>query len=321
MAPLYERYRDLLRRAHLAAARGRREDALADYQAAAAMLPQRAVPRIGIGRMQLAMGDAAAARAAFLEALELEPGSTDARDGLAAIEALGAPTPGTTDPSRPGTPGPTGQGDAPTGPAPWAAVAPDPPALRALADRWDAAHAARDVAALLEAAQGFSGLGRRRAAMLALHDALEADPRDPRAYEVAAWMETHDGRPGRARRLRARLARYLDLADVPADLERDLEAAQAAGDVPAILAIAEQHRRRGRLRTAADALTVALGLAPDRVDVHLAIVRLGHRPGVPPSERVRTSLVLLERLVELDADAAGREQLASFLATEMRSVQ
>ncbi len=64
---------------------------------------------------------------------------------------------------------------------------------------------------------------------------------------------------------------------------------------------------------------MALGLAPDRVDVHLAIARLALRPGVAPSERVLASLALLARLVELDDDAGGRARLSTFVATELRS--
>lgn len=331
MATLYERYRDVLRRAHLAAARGRRTEALAAYEAAAEMLPQRAVPRIGIGRMHLALGDPRAARAAFVLAQRLEPANADAQDGLARVDALEA----TVTPARGARPAATaavpilpgladhevsgGPSGVDRGPRPPLDPAPaDPPAVRAAAERWDAAHAAGHIDGLLEAAQGFMRLGRTRAAALALHDALEVDPQHAPAYEVAAWMEQRAGQAARARVLRTRLGRFLEATDAPDDLERAREAAETTGNVAALLAIADEHRRRGRQRSAGEVLSDALGLAPADVDVHLAIARLAVRPGVRPAAGVVASLELLARLVELDDDRSGRARLAAFVRTELQ---
>lgn len=54
-------------------------------------------PRVAAlqGRFLAARGDQAGARAAFLQALELNPGSLEALDGLVAAEARSGPTPGT----------------------------------------------------------------------------------------------------------------------------------------------------------------------------------------------------------------------------------
>lgn len=324
MASLYERYRDVLRQGHLSAARGQRVEALQAYETAARMLPRRAVPRIGIGRMHLALGDLDAARAAFLLALAIEPDNADALDGVARLDA--APPVGPAvgrhaddRAERPAT-APAGaarvsKDDRPM--SPFRGVPADPPEVRAIGDRWDTAHAAGDVGGLLDAAVAFARSGRAQAAALAVHDALAIDAQQPRVYEVASELDRRVGRTEQARSLRARLARFVMVTDDPDGLERRLQAAQDAGDVPGIMAVADEHHRRGRPRSATEALSVAVGIAPGDIEVHLAMARLGIRPGVRVPARVVRSVELLARLAELDGDAPGRRRIADFVFTHL----
>lgn len=70
---LYERYKDALRRGHVAALRGRLEQALAAYADAAEIATDRPLPWASIGSVRLRMGDAGEALAAYDAALARAP--------------------------------------------------------------------------------------------------------------------------------------------------------------------------------------------------------------------------------------------------------
>jgi tetratricopeptide (TPR) repeat protein len=82
-ASLYEQYKDALRQGHVAALRGRLQDALIAYGEAARLAPERALPHVSIGGVQLRIGDTAAALAAFDEAIARAPGDETALAGRA----------------------------------------------------------------------------------------------------------------------------------------------------------------------------------------------------------------------------------------------
>lgn len=67
---LYERYKDALRRGHVAAQRGRLDDALDAYGEAARVAPDRALPHVGIGQVLIRLGKPNEANAAFGRALD-----------------------------------------------------------------------------------------------------------------------------------------------------------------------------------------------------------------------------------------------------------
>jgi len=83
---LYERYKDALRRGHLATQRGRHDAALAAYVEAATIAPERALPHTSIGTASLRLGHAADALNAFDSALDRSPVDERALAGRA--EAL-----------------------------------------------------------------------------------------------------------------------------------------------------------------------------------------------------------------------------------------
>ncbi|HYN69622.1 MAG TPA: tetratricopeptide repeat protein [Candidatus Eisenbacteria bacterium] len=71
--PLFELYKDALRRGHLAVIDGRLDDALASYREAGAMAPDRALPYASIATVLHRLGRSDEAIAAFDRALELAP--------------------------------------------------------------------------------------------------------------------------------------------------------------------------------------------------------------------------------------------------------
>jgi tetratricopeptide (TPR) repeat protein len=90
---LYERYKDALRRGHLAMLRGRHDAALAAYFEAATIAPERALPHTSIGTVSLRIGRPADALTAFDHALDRAPGDEGALLGRAdALVALGRPS-------------------------------------------------------------------------------------------------------------------------------------------------------------------------------------------------------------------------------------
>jgi tetratricopeptide (TPR) repeat protein len=90
---VYERYKDALRRGHVAASRGRPEAALAAYVEAASIAPERALPHSSIGTVYLGLGRPRHALAAFAAALERAPRDEPSLAGRAeALLALGRRT-------------------------------------------------------------------------------------------------------------------------------------------------------------------------------------------------------------------------------------
>ena len=83
---LYERYKDALRRGHVAAQRGRLDEALDAYGEAARVAPDRALPLVGIGLVLSRLGKPTEALATFDRALERAP--TDETALGARVDAL-----------------------------------------------------------------------------------------------------------------------------------------------------------------------------------------------------------------------------------------
>jgi tetratricopeptide (TPR) repeat protein len=90
MEDVYARYREALRLGHQEAAEGRFAQALKHYSTAAGLAPERALPHISIGSMQLRLGHPRESLAAYDRALEAEASNVDALNGrAAALLALG----------------------------------------------------------------------------------------------------------------------------------------------------------------------------------------------------------------------------------------
>ena len=80
---LFERYKEALRAGHVAAVRGRLEEAVAAYREAGAIAPDRAVPRTALGAACLRLGDPEAALEAYDAALVIAPDDDAATIGRA----------------------------------------------------------------------------------------------------------------------------------------------------------------------------------------------------------------------------------------------
>lgn len=84
---LYERYKDALRRGHVASLRGRYEAAIGAYSEAAAIAPDRALPHGAIGGILVKMGRPAEALESYGRALAIAPRDEQALRGRAELLA------------------------------------------------------------------------------------------------------------------------------------------------------------------------------------------------------------------------------------------
>ncbi|HET7474016.1 MAG TPA: tetratricopeptide repeat protein [Candidatus Limnocylindrales bacterium] len=85
---LYERYKDALRRGHVAALRNRNDAAVDAYGEAAQIAPDRALPHVSIGGILVRMNRLDDATAAYERAIALAPRDEGALRGLAEIHVL-----------------------------------------------------------------------------------------------------------------------------------------------------------------------------------------------------------------------------------------
>ncbi len=81
------RYKEALQRGHVAVVKGLPREAIGHYQEAAALVPDRPLPFVRIGRVYLQMEQPREALRAFETALERAPGEPDALEGKAAALA------------------------------------------------------------------------------------------------------------------------------------------------------------------------------------------------------------------------------------------
>jgi tetratricopeptide (TPR) repeat protein len=272
---LYDRYRDALRGGHLAALRGNRETAARAYLAAAALLPDRAAPYVGLGKVELAASRAEEALAAYQAALQRAPSDTAALDGAArALVALQRP-----------------------------AEAAD--LLDRLAITFLEHDRQADALATIERALELAESRWRRSA----HDRLRSE----QSAHDSSWLG--DLAPSdRERIATAQVAELpghgpsgLVSAALRGIAER-VERASATGDVPGLLAGALALADEERWRAAIDACHDALSVAPADPAVHRTLAEVYRRRGWRTAARHKLSLV--DRLLEAIDDPAELERLA-----------
>ena len=322
---LYERYKDALRRGHVAALRGRHEAAVDAYGEAASIAPDRALPHASVGGILVKMNRLDDAAAAYGRALGLAPRDEVALRGLAEVHTRTARR---TDAA-----------------ATLDRLADTLDAEGRLADATDAARRALELAESRDRRTQVEALvgrlrempGTDQARQRVLDQALRLLAPGAHVEEAAAARgpvaSDDDVRvPGGAADRPPETTEAELVADVEPDGEPQAEpaglgialgaaaeAALFAGDLEAahdgLLAAARAHRRAGRLVAAIDACYLAIGLAPADPDLHLLLVELCLDRGWR-SEAV-DKVLLLGRLAELDGDDAVRARLCALVAERM----
>lgn len=313
---LFERYKEALRRGHIAALAGELETALACYSEAAAIAPERALPYTSRGAVFLRLGRPVEAGEAFDAGLERGP--TDAAALAGRAEAFIQ----------------TGR------PADAAGLLDRLAAVRSAAGQHvEALDAARRA---LELAESKS----RRRDVRRLADIVRASAPDREAETIladalrildaseAAIVEA--AQPESSEAVKGSVLEPLETAEEPGpELEpepepeapdplamtADAEAALDAGDASLardlFLRLAQVHATLGQRDAALDACYRALAVAPDDRLLHLFLVELYLERGWEPLATEK--LALLERVAALDGDTAGVELVRQVRAGAART--
>lgn len=303
---LYERYKEALRRGHVAAEAGDTATALAAYEEAAGLAPDRALPRIAIGLIHGRAGRSAEALAALEAALERAPAdeaALRARADLLEAAARRAEAADTLDRLTTVLAG----------------------AGRVL----DALDAAGRALALAES-RGRRDEVRQLIAHAAEDPTAASDPDRDAAIErarVALRERVADGQPGRSVGTDTAVPSAGSTADEPLDppfdpggatiAVEDALAARTADDAPRDLALAAArgHRAGGRLHAAIDACYLALASHPADPGLHLALAELYLDVGW--REHAVAKLGLLVDLVEVTDDAALRARVCAIVTDRL----
>jgi tetratricopeptide (TPR) repeat protein len=277
--PLYERYKEALRRGHVASQRGHLDEALDAYGEATSLAPDRALPLVGIGSVLMRLGKAREAGVAYGKAIDRAPADEAALRGRA--EAMAA-----------------------TGDRVRAAEALDRLAavLEEAGRAGEGVDAARRALDLAESRD-------RRAMLQAMVDRLRADPKAiAGSWEVIARADA---------RLRGPIGEAVpppepppppfDAAAAMAAVEDAAATGDAAATREAALTAARGHRGAGQLHAAIDVCYQALATNPADAGLHLSLAELYLDRGW--RSVAADKLVLLTRLVDLQGDGSIRERI------------
>jgi tetratricopeptide (TPR) repeat protein len=276
---LYERYKDALRRGHVAAQAGRFDEALEAYGEATHLAPDRALPLVGIGSVLMRLGKAREAASAYESAVDRAPGDEAALRGSAEASLA------------------TGDRVGAAGSLDRLAVV-----LEGAGRAGDGVDAARRALDLAES-RG------RRAALQAMVDRLRAD-----ASAADADRSVIDRAEARLRGPIGEEAPPPEPPPPPFDAAAAMAAvedAAARGDAAATreaaLSAVRGHRGAGQLHAAIDVCYQALATNPADPGLHLSLAELYLDRGW----RVLAvdKLVLLSRLADLQDDGTIRERI------------
>ncbi len=293
--PIFERYKEALKAGHVAVLRGLLDQALAHYREAAEIAPERPLPHSSLGGVLLRLGRADEALAAYSRALGRTPRDEAALSGR--VEALVA-TGRTTEAAE---------------------------ALDRLAEVQESTDRGPEALETLVRALSLGSTRRRLKRHAALRAALSGEAAAGPATPVrAARRKTTPAAPTRRRRQRApRVAGGAPAAAAaPAPPLPDPEgllaaAADAAAEgrvaeaVESYVAAAVAHLAAGEPAAAFDACQRGLEVAPGAPALHVELARLYLARGW--HERAVEKLLLLDRLLEIDGDLAGRAAAADLI--------
>jgi tetratricopeptide (TPR) repeat protein len=287
---LYERYKDALRRGHVAALRDRLDAALAAYGEAAEIAPERSLPHASLGRVLHRLGRTEEALTAYGQALERSAADETALAGRADVLAeLGRRT------------------DAAD-------------ALDRLAEAQERAGKVPDACDTARRALELAESRPRRRLVGRLVERLRETPADD---ATAAIIERAVNilEPPRAPEVPPSTAAEPvpepepDGSALVAEAELLLESGDLETARARLLAGAAAHRTAGHIDAALDACYLALGLAPAAPELHLTLAELYVERGWrgPAADK----LLLLGRLAELGADSDTRERICAIASAEL----
>lgn len=321
--PLYEQYKDALRRGHVAALRNRLDAALLAYGEAAEIAPDRPLPHVSLGGVLHRLGRNGEALVAYGNALDRAPAdegalsgraqvllalgrrvqAADALDRLAAAqEASGALSQACETARR---------------------------SLELAESRTRRRHLESIVSRLADAPptdDGQATLARARGVLGTVADPVRAtgDGRRTRTGRGAGGDDAAagpvadpdgaatdaDGTPPSPA-----VAPAPDGAALAVRAESLLDAGESVAARDTFLAAAASHRSASRPNAAIDACYFALGIAPADPDLHVALaeiyLELGWRG------QALDKLRLLDRLAEVSGDDATRARVASLVAARL----
>jgi tetratricopeptide (TPR) repeat protein len=293
----FERYREALRAGHLAVQRGDHAAAVAAFQEAATLAPDRTLPHVGLGNGLRALGQLAEAMASFDRALLIAPLDDGALRGRAAtLVALGRP------------------GEAA------AALTGLAESIEADGRPVEALEMAREALVLDSTPARFRLVARLSAAARATAGAEPMTGRSP-AHGPAGASATTDGGPAGDAGPGARRGGESRTRPVGTALVAEADALVDAGRLrearDRYLLAARALREGGRLLAALDACFLALAIAPADAELHLILAELYDDRGW--SSEAADKLVLLARLLDLEGDRAARERLCQLVRARFSS--
>jgi len=309
---LYERYKDALRRGHVAALRGRLGVAADAYGEAATIAPDRPLPLVGLGGVLLRLGKPAEALSAYDVALERAASDEGALRGR--VDALLA------------------LGDRLAAAAALDRLAGVLDGAGRLPEATDAARRAlelvesrsrrgvmHDFVARLSAASGDPAATEALARASSVLDGRVGLPEAPvveldPAIDATGQVQV-DEEPGAEPAAPPAEAPVLDPARASADVEDAVEAGDPETARSVALAAAAGHRAAGRPNAAIDICYQALAAAPADPDLHLALAELYLDQGW--RSLAVDKLVLLSDLTDLTGDAAARARVCVIVSERL----
>ena len=280
-AAVFERYKEALRRGHVATMRGRFDAALVAYADAVALAPERALPHVSLGATLERMGRHEEALATYATALDRSPRDAGALAGRAnVLEALGRRTEAADSLDI---------------------LAEAHEAAGHIADACDVARRALELAE--------SRTRRRHVERLvkALRDAPQTDAVGAALGRAVAVLGMTVVAAKDAPAEAPPAERPPDAAAILAEAEESLTATDDARTRELLVRAAQAQREAGHVDAAIDACYQALAVAPADPELHTVLAELYVDRGW--QTLAAEKLLLLGRLVELTGDAAARARL------------
>ncbi|HEY7523886.1 MAG TPA: hypothetical protein VH813_04335 [Candidatus Limnocylindrales bacterium] len=296
--PIYERYKEALRRGHVAALRGQLDDALVAYAEAGEIAPDRALPHTSRGSVLARLARREDALDAYAAALERSPRDEAALAGRAdVLIALGRRVEAADTLDR---------------------LAECEEEADRTAEACDTARRALELAESRTRREHVERLAARLRAVPADELAVAAMEDAMAVLDLGlATTAEPPAAPGPEPDVPEVVLEPEPVIDRGHELTAEAEALVMGGDRAAArdrcLAAASSHRVAGRVDAAIDACYLGLSVVPGDLSLHLELAELYLERGwrEPAAEK----LLLLGRLVDLDADASAHRRLCAIVGS------